>query len=59
MRILHVMDAVIGTEGECSGPSGKARNIGAVLASEDAEIVFHAAGVSRRHGNGTFQFSTM
>ena len=39
------MDAVIGTEGGGPGPSGKARHIGAVPASEDVEIVFHAANI--------------
>jgi uncharacterized protein (DUF362 family)/ferredoxin len=43
MRFLHVMDAVIGMEGEGPGPSGKPRHIGAVLASEDAIALDHVA----------------
>jgi uncharacterized protein (DUF362 family)/Pyruvate/2-oxoacid:ferredoxin oxidoreductase delta subunit len=43
MRILHVMDAVIGMEGEGPGPSGKPRHIGAVLASEDAVALDYVA----------------
>ncbi|MBU2488149.1 MAG: DUF362 domain-containing protein [Proteobacteria bacterium] len=34
-RLLHIMDAVLAMEGEGPGPSGSARRMDAVLASED------------------------
>lgn len=42
-RFLHVMDAVVGMEGEGPGPSGRPRKIGALLASEDAVALDYAA----------------
>lgn len=37
--ILHLMDAVVGLEGEGPGPSGKPKKIGAVIAGTDAVAV--------------------
>lgn len=34
-RFLHIMDGIVGMEGEGPGPSGKPRSVGAVLVSED------------------------
>ncbi len=38
-EFLHVMDAVVGLEGEGPGPSGKPKNVGAVIAGTDAVAV--------------------
>jgi uncharacterized protein (DUF362 family)/Pyruvate/2-oxoacid:ferredoxin oxidoreductase delta subunit len=35
-KMLHIMDAVVGMEGEGPGPSGKPRAIGAILVGNDA-----------------------
>ena len=35
---IHIMDAVVGLEGEGPGPSGKPKHIGAVLASTDGLV---------------------
>lgn len=43
MQFLHIMDAVVGMEGEGPGPSGKPRKIGAVLVSQDAVALDYAA----------------
>ncbi len=40
---LHIMDAVMGMEGEGPGATGKPRKIGAILASEDAVALDYAA----------------
>lgn len=38
-KIIHIMDAVVGMEGEGPGPSGTPKKIGAVLAGTDALAV--------------------
>ena len=40
---VHIMDAVVGLEGEGPGPSGKPRKVGAVLAATDALALDHTA----------------
>jgi uncharacterized protein (DUF362 family)/Pyruvate/2-oxoacid:ferredoxin oxidoreductase delta subunit len=35
-RFIHIMDAIVGLEGEGPGVSGRPRKIGAILSSEDA-----------------------
>ena len=42
-KMLHLMDAVVGMEGEGPGPSGSPREIGAVLGSTDAVALDYAA----------------
>lgn len=40
---IHIMDAIIGLEGEGPGPSGKPKKIGAVIVGTDAVAVDYAA----------------
>jgi uncharacterized protein (DUF362 family)/Pyruvate/2-oxoacid:ferredoxin oxidoreductase delta subunit len=35
VKFLHIMDGIVGMEGEGPGPSGKPRPVGAILVSED------------------------
>ncbi len=42
-KFIHIMDAVIGMEGEGPGPSGKPKKIGAVIVSQDAVALDYIA----------------
>jgi len=42
-KFIHVMDAVVGMEGEGPGPSGKPKNIGAVIVGDDAVALDYVA----------------
>ena len=42
-QFLHIMDGIIGLEGEGPGPSGKPRDIGVLLAGRDAVALDLAA----------------
>lgn len=42
-KFIHIMDAVVGMEGEGPGPSGKPREIGAVVVAEDAVALDYIA----------------
>lgn len=42
-EFMHIMDAVVGLEGEGPGPSGKPRKIGAVIAGTDGVAVDYTA----------------
>ena len=42
-KFIHIMDAVVGMEGEGPGPSGKPREIGAVMVAEDAVALDYIA----------------
>jgi uncharacterized protein (DUF362 family)/Pyruvate/2-oxoacid:ferredoxin oxidoreductase delta subunit len=50
-RFIHIMDAIIGLEGEGPGASGRPRKIGAMLVSEDAValdcVAVHLVGLQR------------
>jgi uncharacterized protein (DUF362 family)/Pyruvate/2-oxoacid:ferredoxin oxidoreductase delta subunit len=50
-RFIHIMDAIIGLEGEGPGASGRPRRIGAMLVSEDAvaldSVAVHLVGLQR------------
>lgn len=42
-KFIHIMDAVVGMEGEGPGPSGKPKAIGAVIVGEDAVALDYVA----------------
>jgi uncharacterized protein (DUF362 family) len=42
-KFIHIMDAVVGMEGEGPGPSGKPKEIGAVIIGEDAVALDYVA----------------
>jgi len=42
-KFIHVMDAVVGMEGEGPGPSGTPKNIGAVIIGDDAVALDYVA----------------
>ena len=42
-KFIHIMDAVVGMEGEGPGPSGKPKNIGAVIVGDDAVALDYVA----------------
>ena len=42
-KFIHIMDAVVGMEGEGPGPSGKPKKIGAVIVGEDAVALDYVA----------------
>lgn len=42
-KFIHIMDAVIGMEGEGPGPSGKPKKIGAIIVSDDAVALDYIA----------------
>jgi len=42
-KFIHVMDAVVGMEGEGPGPSGTPKNIGAVIVGDDAVALDYVA----------------
>ena len=42
-KIIHIMDAVVGMEGEGPGPSGKPKKIGAVIIGDDAVALDYVA----------------
>jgi uncharacterized protein (DUF362 family)/Pyruvate/2-oxoacid:ferredoxin oxidoreductase delta subunit len=42
-KFIHVMDAVVGMEGEGPGPSGKPKNIGAIIVGDDAIALDYVA----------------
>jgi uncharacterized protein (DUF362 family)/Pyruvate/2-oxoacid:ferredoxin oxidoreductase delta subunit len=42
-KFIHIMDAVVGMEGEGPGPSGKPKKIGAVIVGDDAVALDYVA----------------
>jgi uncharacterized protein (DUF362 family)/Pyruvate/2-oxoacid:ferredoxin oxidoreductase delta subunit len=42
-KIIHIMDAVIGMEGDGPGPSGKPKKVGAVIVGDDAVALDYVA----------------
>jgi uncharacterized protein (DUF362 family)/Pyruvate/2-oxoacid:ferredoxin oxidoreductase delta subunit len=42
-KFIHIMDAVVGMEGEGPGPSGTPRNVGAVIIGDDAVALDYVA----------------
>jgi uncharacterized protein (DUF362 family)/Pyruvate/2-oxoacid:ferredoxin oxidoreductase delta subunit len=42
-KFIHIMDAVVGLEGEGPGPSGKPKKIGAIITGDDAVALDYAA----------------
>jgi uncharacterized protein (DUF362 family)/Pyruvate/2-oxoacid:ferredoxin oxidoreductase delta subunit len=42
-KFIHIMDAIVGMEGEGPGPSGKPKNIGAVIVGDDAVALDYVA----------------
>jgi uncharacterized protein (DUF362 family)/Pyruvate/2-oxoacid:ferredoxin oxidoreductase delta subunit len=42
-KFMHIMDAVVGMEGEGPGPSGKPKKIGAVIVGDDAVALDYVA----------------